>query len=44
MRRLTIGELTAVLAIVVLGLVLYAGVIDRPGEPPGRIELAWAGT
>jgi len=35
------GELTAVLAIAALGLVLYVGVIDRPGEPPGQIELAW---
>ena len=35
------GELTAVLAIVVLGLVLYLGVIDRPGEPSGQIELEW---
>jgi uncharacterized membrane protein len=33
------GELTAVLAIVVLGMVLYVGVIDRPGEPSGQIEL-----
>jgi len=35
------GELTAVLAIFALGLVLYVGVIDRPGEPPGQIELGW---
>jgi hypothetical protein len=35
------GELTAVLSIVALGMVLYVGVIDRPGEPPGEIELAW---
>jgi hypothetical protein len=35
------GELTAVLAIFALGLVLYVGVVDRPGEPPGEIELAW---
>jgi hypothetical protein len=35
------GELTAVLAITAFGLVLYVGVIDRPGEPPGEIELAW---
>jgi amino acid transporter len=35
------GELTAVLAILAVGLVLYVGVIDRPGEPPGQIELAW---
>ena len=35
------GELTGVLAITALGLVLYVGVVDRPGEPPGQIELAW---
>jgi len=35
------GELTAVLAIFAVGLVLYVGVIDRPGEPPGQIELGW---
>jgi archaellum biogenesis protein FlaJ (TadC family) len=35
------GELTAVLSIVAFGLLLYVGVIDRPGEPPGQIELSW---
>jgi len=35
------GELTAVLAIFALGVVLYVGVVDRPGEPPGQIELGW---
>lgn len=35
------GELTAVLSIVALGMLLYIGVIDRPGEPAGQIELAW---
>jgi hypothetical protein len=35
------GELTAVLAITAVGLVLYVGVVDRPGDPPGQIELAW---
>jgi uncharacterized membrane protein len=35
------GELTAVLSIVAVGLLLYVGVIDRPGEPPGQIELSW---
>lgn len=35
------GELTAVLAIVAFGLLLYVGVIDRPGEPAGQIELEW---
>lgn len=37
----TRGELTSVLAIVALGAVLYVGVIDRPGEPSGQIELDW---
>lgn len=35
------GELTAVLSIVAFGMLLYVGVIDRPGEPAGQIELAW---
>jgi hypothetical protein len=35
------GELTAVLAIAALGLLLYIGVVDRPGEPAGEIELRW---
>ena len=35
------GELTAVLSIVACGLLLYIGVVDRPGEPAGQIELAW---
>ncbi|MGH2841354.1 MAG: hypothetical protein ACRDKY_11095 [Solirubrobacteraceae bacterium] len=35
------GELTAVLAILAFGLLLYVGVIDRPGEPAGQIELEW---
>jgi hypothetical protein len=35
------GELTAVLAIAAVGLLLYVGVIDRPGEPSGQIELRW---
>ena len=35
------GELTAVLSIFAFGLLLYVGVIDRPGEPSGQIELAW---
>lgn len=35
------GELTAVLSIAALGLLLYVGVIDRPGTPPGQIEIRW---
>jgi hypothetical protein len=33
------GEMTAVIGIVAFGLVVYQGVIDRPGEPPSEIEL-----
>jgi hypothetical protein len=33
------GELTAVVAIAAFGLIFYAGVIDRPGEPSGEISL-----
>ena len=33
------GELTAVIGIIAFGLVVYNGVIDRPGEPPSEIEL-----
>ena len=35
------GEMTAVIAIAAFGLVAYAGVIDRPGEPGGLIGLQW---
>jgi hypothetical protein len=35
------GELTAVLSIFALGVLLYVGVIDRPGTPAGQIELEW---
>jgi hypothetical protein len=35
------GEMTAVTAIAAFGLLLYAGIIDRPGEPSGQIELEW---
>ena len=33
------GELTAVVAMVALVLVLYVGIVDRPGEPSGQIQL-----
>jgi hypothetical protein len=33
------GELTAVVAIAAFGIVGYAGIIDRPGEPQGEISL-----
>lgn len=35
------GELTALLSITAVGMLLYVGVIDRPGDPAGQIELAW---
>jgi hypothetical protein len=35
------GEMTAVIAVACFGFVVYLGVIDRPGEPPGEISLAW---
>ena len=35
------GEMTAVTAIAAFGLVAYAGIIDRPGEPGGLIGLKW---
>lgn len=33
------GELTAVIAIAVIGLIFYNGIVDRPGDPSGEIEL-----
>jgi hypothetical protein len=33
------GELTAVVAMIALVLVLYVGIVDRPGEPSGQIGL-----
>jgi hypothetical protein len=33
------GEATAVVAIAALGLVLYAGIVTRPGEPRSEIAL-----
>ena len=35
------GEMTAVVAMIALVLVLYVGVIDRPGQPKGEISLAY---
>ena len=39
------GELTAVIGLTAVTLVFYVGVIDRPGEPSGEIELeiGWYG-
>src|SRR3954468_22504962 len=33
------GELTAVVGMIALVLVLYVGLVDRPGEPSGQISL-----
>lgn len=33
------GEMTALISLIALVLVIYMGVIDRPGEPKGQIEL-----
>ena len=35
------GEMTAVIGIIAFGLVGYNGIIDRPGEPPSAISLAF---
>lgn len=35
------GQVTSVVAIAALGLLLYSGVIDRPGEPKSAISLQW---
>jgi hypothetical protein len=35
------GEMTAVVAIAAFGLIVYSGVIDRPGNPPGEISLKY---
>ena len=36
------GEVTAIVGIAAAALVFYFGIIDRPGEPSGEIELDWA--
>jgi hypothetical protein len=35
------GEMTAVIAIAAFGLVVYNGILDRPGDPPSEIHLAY---
>jgi len=35
------GELTAVTALAALTLILFRGVIDKPGTPPGEISVAF---
>ena len=39
------GQLTSVVSIAALGIIFYWGIIDRPGEPSGDIELeiGWYG-
>ena len=36
------GEMTAVVGLAAVTLLFYVGVIDRPGEPSGQIELDWS--
>lgn len=36
------GQLTMIVAIAAFGLLFYFGIIDRPGEPSGEIELDWS--
>jgi len=35
------GQVTSVIAIACFGLLLYNGIIDRPGEPSSQIELEY---
>ena len=35
------GELTAVVGVAAAGLVLYVGLLARPGDPPGEINLQY---
>lgn len=35
------GQVTSVVAIAVFGLLVYNGIIDRPGEPASQIELEY---
>jgi hypothetical protein len=39
------GQLTSVVAIAALGLILYVGIVQRPGEPSGAVTLGvgWYG-
>jgi CDP-diglyceride synthetase len=39
------GQVTSVVGIAALGLIFYSGIVDRPGEPSGDIELeiGWYG-
>lgn len=33
------GQVTSIVAITAIGILFYIGIIDRPGEPSGQIEL-----
>ncbi len=35
------GEMTAIIAIAALAFILFRGVIDRPGSPPGEIGVSY---
>jgi hypothetical protein len=35
------GQVTSIVAIAAFGLLLYNGIIDRPGDPSSQIELEW---
>jgi hypothetical protein len=35
------GELTAVTALTALTMILFRGLVDRPGTPPGEISISW---
>jgi hypothetical protein len=35
------GEMTAIIAIAALTFIVFRGVIDRPGTPPGEISIAY---
>jgi hypothetical protein len=35
------GEMTAVVAVIAIVLILFIGVVDKPGSPPGQISIDW---
>jgi hypothetical protein len=35
------GEMTAIIAIAALAFILFRGLIDRPGTPPGQISVSY---
>lgn len=36
------GEVTSLVAIIALALLLYNGIVARPGDPSGEISLGWS--